>query len=550
MPYYDTYKLDILQQYPIFKQIGYTMGVRMKNYTFDTIIESEVLKNYLSRSVTAAFLTHTRTLEDDLRAIKNMGVKFIGRASGIWYPDPEDEEHFRKSRYLADRVHEVDSEIILQACIFEAVYRHIENFKIPPYVFEAFRMETEDRGFDFEAMKFPEKPNGFIWGEDGALPDISQIETRLWFYYRATRYIDEGYEALHLGQIHLYTANDPGMVKMADLMDMIRSYGKKHARRHKVLMDAHSHGISIRGKLLLDYHAMPYTRFPILDGVGEKLVLVREGFSEGGINPNGWSGDVMPYLMEYDNWGGKVLDDFSAYSYEERAWKDWWGYDQIGWFANQDEESQRRFLEYTYKWTAINNVNAYFQVPFRRTLETAALLMKREDDGTWDVQDYYQINSKSKDCPMGFHQEETIKKLWAMGDGLRNSAGNPRNLLDYGAKDTYDEKTGMKLPEKVVVYGSFQPYVGAVNNDSNSEVTRMYYIGDNMYTLSMVIPYAGEYDYAVSTYGTLSATYCYDGYPRSGSSNKGFFKVKMDNTVVKFQYKFIDNVVTIDLFED
>ena len=95
----------------------------MKNYTFDTTIEKEVLENYLSRAVTAAFFIHTKTLEDDLRAIKNMGVKFIGRASGIWTPDPDDEEHFRRSKYLADRVHEVDTEIILQSCIFEAIYQ-------------------------------------------------------------------------------------------------------------------------------------------------------------------------------------------------------------------------------------------------------------------------------------------------------------------------------------------------------------------------------------------------------------------------------------------
>ncbi len=106
------------------------------------------------------------------------------------------------------------------------------------------------------------------------------------------------------------------------------------------------------------------------------------------------------------------------------------------------------------------------------------------------------------------------------------------------------------MPEKIVVYGSFQPLVGATQNDSNSEVTRMYYIGDNTYTLSLVIPFAGEYDYAVSTYGTLSATYCYDTYPRSGSSNKGFFKVEKDNTVVRFRYRFLDNNVTIEVFED
>ena len=522
----------------------------MKNYTFDTTIEKEVLENYLSRSATAAFFIHTRTLEDDLRAIKNMGIKFIGRASGIWEPDPDDEEHYRKSAYLADRVHEVDPEIILQACVFEIAYKQMEQFKIPASVFEAFGLPVEDRGFCLKEMIFPQKPKGFVWEEEIAIPDLNRLEARLWFYYRATRYIDAGYEALHLGQIHLYTANDRGMVKMAELMEMIRDYATLHARRHKVLMDAHSHGISIHGKLLLDYHAMPFTRYPVLDRPGEKLVLVREGFSEGGVNPNGWSADAMPYLMEYDNWGGKVVENFSDHTYEERAFMDWWGYDQIGWFANQDEEGQKHFLEYTYKWTAINNVNAYFEVPFRRSLGEAAVSMVREDNGLTELQDYYQMNRKSADCPMGFGQEDTIKQLWETGDQLRKLAGNPENLLDYGAKNVYDEETGMKLPEKIVVYGSFQPYVGATKNDSNSEITRMYYIGDNTYTLSVIIPFAGEYDYAISTYGTLSATYCYDSYPRSGSTNKGFFRVEKPNTVIRFRYRFLDHQVTIEQFED
>ena len=45
-------------------------------------------------------------------------------------------------------------------------------------------------------------------------------------------------------------------------------------------MDAHTHGVNIRGKLLFDYHAMPFTRVPLLEEEGQKLVLVREGFSE------------------------------------------------------------------------------------------------------------------------------------------------------------------------------------------------------------------------------------------------------------------------------
>ena len=74
------------------------------NFTFDGNISREVLENYLSRSVTAAGLYESKTLEDDLRAIREMGVKFLGRASGIWYMTMDDEEHFRLSKELADRI--------------------------------------------------------------------------------------------------------------------------------------------------------------------------------------------------------------------------------------------------------------------------------------------------------------------------------------------------------------------------------------------------------------------------------------------------------------
>ena len=53
------------------------------NFQFDGNMSREVLESYLSRAVTASSLFETDTLEDDLRAIKRMGVKFIGRASGV-----------------------------------------------------------------------------------------------------------------------------------------------------------------------------------------------------------------------------------------------------------------------------------------------------------------------------------------------------------------------------------------------------------------------------------------------------------------------------------
>ena len=515
----------------------------MMNYSFDTVIEKEVLENYLSRAVTAAGLYESETLTDDLRVIARLGVKFLGRASGVWYMPADDEAHFAQSAALARRVHAQDPEVILQACVFEIVTRGMEEISIPAYVFEAFGQPVTDRCFCLADALFPERPAGYRHEsdekrKDGGIPDLNRLEARMWFYYRATRYIDCGYEALHMGQVHLYTANDWGFEKTQELFQMMRDYARTHARRHKLLLDAHTHGINVYGKLLFDYHAMPFTRVPLLEEEGEKLVLIREGYSEGGENPNGWCANEMPFLMEYDNWGGLSVPDRGALSRAELAWKDWWGYDQIAWFANQDPGARDHFLEYSYYWTEINNPNAYFQVPFRRMLSDGAVTMWDPFTGAPHKQETYQINRSGPDCVYGFNQEEMVEKLWDLGHVIRERFANPPELIQYGAQAVYNPHTGVKLPEMVVVYGSFQPYVGAVANHSSSAETRMYYRGGGMYRLSVVMPYKGDYDYAISTYGTLSAVYTHDRFPRSGSGPKASFRVPQDNSIVTFSFRF------------
>lgn len=175
--------------------------------------------------------------------IKKLGIKFLGRASGIWYMTENDEEHFERSRKLAERVHELDPEIILQACVFEMITQGIEQVEIPLYVLRAFGQKEEKRCFRLQDTLFVDRPEGFIHensdpAKNGGIPDLSRLEAQMWFYYRATRYIDCGYEALHMGQIHLYTANDFGMEQTRDLFVKIRRYAREHGRRHLVLMDA------------------------------------------------------------------------------------------------------------------------------------------------------------------------------------------------------------------------------------------------------------------------------------------------------------------------
>ena len=510
----------------------------MSDYSFDTVISQKVLRNYLEHSATAQWLYLSDTLDDDIRVIKKCGIKFLGRVSGIWKAEMPDEEHFALSKKCADLIHAADPEIILQACIFEYIYlEDMSRTKIPARVFEAFGLPVQDRCFDFYAAvmapeeRIPSMTHGF--------PDISKTEAQLWFYYRGINYIDCGYEAFHMGQIHLYSSFDRGYDALSKVLSLLREYGKIHCRRHKLIMDAHSHSIVKNGVSLLDYNAMPYTRFPLPERDGERLCLVREGKTGGGINPDGEYVKCLPFLMEYDNWGGKDIWAHNNLTRDERAWAQWWGYDQIAWFASQGEQDRNIFLDYTFKWTAVNNPDAYFAFPFRRPLVSGEVVSDNP---------YYKINNKSDACPDGFSQEDEAARLYSLGYQKYRKYANPSDILDYGAKDAVDEKTGVRLPEKVVVYGTFQHLVGAVNNDSNSEITRMYYVGDNKYELAFVMPYAGKYEFAISSWGTLSACASVTSGKTlfSGTGCKSPLVIEKDNTVVKITFDYMTNEIKVE----
>ena len=499
---------------------------------FDGSMPRRVLEYYLSHAASAQWITMSDTLDDDIRVILKTGIKFLGRAAGIWKGSMPEEEHFARVKAAADKIHAADPEVILQACLFEAVYREdLAPVPVPAWVFEAFGLPAEERCFDYDACLFPK---GTPTWEN--MPDLSRSEAQMWFYYRGRRYIDAGCEAFHMGQIHLYTGRDRGYRGIGRVIGMLREYAAGHARRHKAIFDAHSHSCVVNGKSLLDYNAMPLTRFPVLDRPGEKLVLVREGRSGGGFSPEGVYEESLPFLYEYDNWGGRDLWAYENQTYEERAWNQWWGGDQISWFACQDEEARNAFLDYTFKWTAVNNPDGFFNFPLMRGLGAGG-------DGADRV---YKANDRSPACPGGFSQEDAIAEILKKGYGAFRDMANP-SMLDHGGVDQDDPATGVRYPEKVVLYGSFQPYVGAVADDSNSEITRMYYIGEGKYALTFVMPYAGAYDFAVSTWGTLSA--CVSTahpFPFSGTGDKGPLVIDRDNTVVRVVFDYMRDRIDVE----
>lgn len=408
---------------------------RSRDYAFDGVISREVLKNYLARSISMSPLCESPQREDDLRMLRDIGAKFIGRVALTWgqhEPDQND-AHFDAAAQTVADYRKFDRDAIFQACVFEAVFqRFIPHIRVPAWVFDEFGLPREERCFNYEAMLYdrggeygervPWRPHaGNNWMRDyfpptqtwhwmrgkpggaGSVPDMSKLETRMWFFYRARRYIDAGYEALHLGQVHLMGYGDPGWTHWWDLLTRIRAYARVRAQRHMVLIDAHTHGVALSdGRLLFDFHSFPIC---MKDVVGEPERTVIEaghkhaiyGKSLGGVAPSGWTCDSLPYLVEFDNYGtsGKPGTHF-----EEGNWI--WGCDEITWFARQSIQGRNEYLRYAYNRVRQLDPNGFLQMPGQRGLYEPAEGVK-----------HYYANVRSAASPSGFGQEETIRRVWA-----------------------------------------------------------------------------------------------------------------------------------------
>lgn len=369
----------------------------MKNFTFDAQMSREVLNNYLSRAVTHIGIGYdnlntSETFEDDLRMLKNEGAKFIGRAAYVWAESVPDAQHFSFARQRVARAHEIDPEFLFQACIFECIYRpYVNSISVPSDVFEAFQIPPVQRCFCFDAMKLEEIPEGF-WGRpETAVPDVTRLETQMWIYYRATRYIDAGFEALHLGQVCLTGRHDKDFQTWCCLADKIRQHAKTHARRHLVLLDAHTMGDLRQDTRLTDYNAFPIRLKEVVDQ--PMKCICEEGYRDSMFNPK--DGLCRPFLVGFDNWG---RSDTPGQATPDQDYA--WGYDEITWWSKLDKAYREEFLHYIWQWVKSRYPEGWVQMPSRRTL-------------VGETRYNYSANRQSEACPYGWSDEDTIREIFA-----------------------------------------------------------------------------------------------------------------------------------------
>ena len=363
------------------------------DYRFDGKISRPVLENYLARSATVASLLHLAS-DDDLRMMENTGVKFAGRAIWMWGSESRIDSLVEKAAPFVKRIHKMDPDIILQGAIFEIVTTDVDKIPIPAAVFKEFGLKPEVRNFRYKDMLYPFRRRVDHWRKGASVPDMSRLETRMWFVYLGKRWIDMGLEAIHFGQVALMDDRDRDHVHWRDMMTRLRSYAKKHARRHFILADAHvpSGGVVHNGQLMFDLHSFP-SRPKSVKGKPHQAIL-EKGFSDsiygrskGGRTPSGWTCESLPYIVEIDNFGSS--DHPGEYRASDRFHV--WGWDEIGWFIKQPEAYRNQWLKYAYNWVRKTDPNGFFQLPLRR----------------------FEHYSASMTSSKGQRQEETIKAIWA-----------------------------------------------------------------------------------------------------------------------------------------
>jgi hypothetical protein len=379
------------------------VGSHQRSYKFDQKISREVLCNYLSRAICMEGLLNGRgDLNDSIRMLKYIGAKQIARSICLWGGETNLLQNFEHAKVQVPLVHAADPEMVLEACIFEIVTPQVEKVPIPDWAFTALGMPVEKRNFRYEAILYPPEQRKRAWG-NGGVPDVSQPETQLWFYFLAASYIDLGFEGIHWGQMEIMDHNDPHLDHYARVFALTRAYGKKHARRGMVLCNAHvpSGGLVRDGQLLLDFHAFPLRIKEVPDRPQEAVLQV--GYldsiflrSKGGRTYSGWECEHLPYLVELDNYGA------SRHPGEAGQGTNWvWGYDEISWFANQSQAYRSRWLHYAWDWLKKADPEGYLEMPGSRT-ETSPLNHKR----------WYFANKPSPAVPDGLNDEETIRKIW------------------------------------------------------------------------------------------------------------------------------------------
>jgi len=491
--------------------IGHGIHEPDRNYEFHGSISEDMLHRYLDRAINMQGMSNafdefptSPERDDNLSMLINIGAKFVGRMGYLWGEEYYFNANLHQISMDTASLHSHDAQIICEAAILEEITASVNGIAIELYVKLAFgyndvtypHTHFNIANIAYTEFLYPDKiprtysgqPLSEILTSLSGTPDISKIQTRMWFYFLATKYIDNGIEALHMGQVGLMIYNDPGTNHFYwELLSLIRTYARTHARRGVILLNSGVYyydpfypvlASGFERQLLFDFHGngivfSKYTAGPFcvdyteaasyqpvsLDPATESNTdrdLINE--STGGRHPQGWLCAHTPYFLEFDNWTSYELGNIGCNA-SEGSWRvgNYYGFDCITYFAMQDAPHRNLLLVYlNYKLKCLDPYGQ-IEMPGRRNMAVPPGVARFSDPHTvpyynpaHDGRCRYRANTSA------FGQEETIKNLW---NGFY-SIGVPRDWVPYNftTMNVSDPERGMQAADGLVFAGADKIY--------------------------------------------------------------------------------------------
>jgi hypothetical protein len=326
---------------------------------------------------------------DMLRLIRNVKPKMVIDAvsqwGGVtnWYPWELDwKTYINRCTHTVQDIKAIDSDIVVQAAVNEFLDNELLNAigNIPPWVFTAFGLPVESRKFDRTKTWFQDyKTNAdHYWYGTAIVPDISQLESKMFFYFLGVIYINMGCESIQFCQVEKMNNRSEDGTHWGEVFQKLRAYTASRPDIRFLLITGHTNGMKDqKGNLIFDYHSSP-TR-PSENGYSYNVngggCYIDGGqcwenkgkiynSSLGGISPSGWSCTELPGLVFLDNDG----KDVTLGGQPTHSACHTYNWDEVSWFALQDKHYRDEWLKYARDKVQYLDSNIFLALPVKRVV--------------------------------------------------------------------------------------------------------------------------------------------------------------------------------------
>jgi len=476
---------------------------------------------------------------DCLRIIRETDARFICEAAFVWddMQSWEMDHHFFRTACMVRDIKAINPDIIVQASVNEYIDDPTistcligqpdgtPDYQIPDWVWQAFGQTppTQPRSFDRQSIRYPDanpdlqvnpNPNAHHFIGDIInniyVPDISQLETQMYYYYMGCRYIDAGCESLDFAQVELMNESEFDNLNdhrskdekkhdpkyWAIVFEKLRQYADSKPGIRFLLITGDTQGMrDDAGRLAFDFHRSvlrpcEYPKYPIPSN-GGLVYLSKEacypdkvwGVSLGGISPSGWYCVHAPMLRNIDNTEREKNHPLGQLHDPPHCCYNPFGWDELTWFELQPLEIRNRWLKYAYAGVRCLDPSSHLMLPVKRGNYFASndVTLYNDLPGFWDydqdnVLRFYPNRNyvTATDRPAAFQQEDVIIQLMGTGanapDGWAHHNFTDEEVYNRFTVDNAISDIAFASDDKIYYINGYNQVVGYVKDPSKPGV--------------------------------------------------------------------------------